>query len=131
MNSKTYESVQGIGKTGQELENFGTAQNQLNADILKEIRIMQLQANMLTHHLKEAQEEIAKLKEEQVKYILKLNQYKAEADSLKHQLETKDSFQAEVEALRQEVDRLKLTARLNSNAIERLSHKDDESKKSP
>ncbi|MBR1553893.1 MAG: hypothetical protein IJ644_00695 [Oscillospiraceae bacterium] len=127
MNSKTYESVQGIGKTGQELENFGTAQNQLNADILKEIRIMQLQTNMLTHHLKEAQEEIAELKEEQVKYILKLNQCKAEVDSLTHQLETKDSFQTEVEALRQEVGRLKLTARLNTNAIERLSHKEDES----
>ena len=75
MNAKTYESVQGIGKTAQELETFGTAQNQLNADILKELRIMQLQTNMLTHHLKEAQEEIAKLKEEQVKYILQLKQY--------------------------------------------------------
>lgn len=121
MNSKTYESVQGIGKTGQELENFGNAQNQLNADILKEMRIMQLQINMLTHHLKEAQDEIAKLKEEQVKYILKLNHCRADLDSIKHQLETKDSFQAETEALRQEVDRLKLTAKLNSNAIARLS----------
>ena len=125
MNSKTYESVQGIGKTGQELENFGTAQNQLNAEILKELRIMQLQTNMLTHHLKEAQDEIAQMKEEQVKYILKLNKYKAEADSLRHQLESKDSFQSEVEALRQEVDRLKLTAKLNTNAIERLSRKDE------
>lgn len=124
MQAKTYESVQGLGKTGQELENFGNAQNQLNADILKEMRIMQLQANMLTHHLKEAQEEIAKLKEEQVKYILKLNQCKAELDSIKHQLEKEDSFQAETEALRQEVDRLKLTAKLNSNAIARLSHQD-------
>lgn len=125
MNSKTYESVQGIGKTGQELENFGNAQNQLNAEILKELRIMQLQTNMLTHHLKEAQDEIAQLKEEQVKYILKLNKYKAEADSLRHQLEGKDSFQSEVEALRQEVDRLKLTAKLNTNAIERLSRKEE------
>ena len=125
MNAKTYESVQGIGKTGQELENFGSAQNQLNAEILKELRIMQLQTNMLTHHLKEAQDEIAQLKEEQVKYILKLNKYKAEADSLRHQLESKDSFQSEVEALRQEVDRLKLTAKLNTNAIERLSRKDE------
>ena len=124
MNAKTYESVQGIGKTGQELENFGSAQNQLNAEILKEIRIMQLQTNMLTHHLKEAQDEIAKLKEEQVKYILKLNQCRAELDSMKHQLETKDSFQAEVAALRQEVDRLKLTAKLNSNAIARLSNQE-------
>ncbi len=125
MNAKTYESVQGIGKTGQELENFGSAQNQLNAEILKELRIMQLQTNMLTHHLKEAQDEIAQLKEEQVKYILKLNKYKAEADSLRHQLESKDSFQSEVEALRQEVARLKLTAKLNTNAIERLSRKDE------
>ncbi len=124
MNAKTYESVQGLGKTAQELESFGNAQNQLNADILKEIRIMQLQTNMLTHHLKEAQDEIAKLKEEQVKYILKLNQCRAELDSMKHQLETKDSFQAEVAALRQEVDRLKLTAKLNSNAIARLSNQE-------
>ncbi len=124
MNSKTYESVQGLGKTGQELENFGTAQNQLNAEILKEMRIMQLQTNMLTHHLKEAQEEIAKLKEEQVKYILDLNKCQAEVDSLKHQLEVKDSFRAEAEALRQEVDRLKLTAKLNSNAIARLSNQE-------
>ena len=124
MNAKTYESVQGLGKTAQELESFGNAQNQLNADILKELRIMQLQTNMLTHHLKEAQDEIAKLKEEQVKYILKLNQCRAELDSMKHQLETKDSFQAEVAALRQEVDRLKLTAKLNSNAIARLSNQE-------
>ena len=124
MNAKTYESVQGLGKTAQELESFGNAQNQLNADILKEIRIMQLQTNMLTHHLKEAQDEIAKLKEEQVKYILKLNQCRAELDSMKHQLETKDSFQSEVAALRQEVDRLKLTAKLNSNAIARLSNQE-------
>ena len=52
MNAKTYESVQGIGKTAQELESFGTAQNQLNADILKELRIMQLQVNMLQFLIK-------------------------------------------------------------------------------
>lgn len=122
MNAKTYESVQGIGKTAQELESFGAAQNQLNADILKELRIMQLQTNMLTHHLREAQEEIAKLKEEQVKYILQLKKYQAEADSLRQQLNAKDNYRIEVEALRQEVDRLKLTAKLNTNAIARLSN---------
>lgn len=125
MNPKTYEPVQGIGKTAQELETFGTAQNQLNAGILKELRIMHLQTNMLTHHLKEAQEEIARLKEEQVKYILKLNQCKAEVDSLKHQLEGKNSQNAQLDSLRQEVDRLKLTAKLNSNAIARLTHPED------
>ena len=125
MTSKTYESVPGIGKTAQEVEAFGTAQNQLNAEILKELRIMQLQTNMLTQRLKEAEEEITRLKEEQVKYILKLNRCKAEVDSLKHRIEGKDSYQAEVEALRQEVDRLKLTAKLNSNAIARLTHPED------
>ena len=124
MNAKTYDAVSGIGKTAQELENFGNAQNELNADILKDLRIIHLQMNMLTHHLKEAQEEIAKLKEEQVKYILKLNQYQAEADSLRNQLAKKDTYRVEVEALRQEVDRLRLTARLNSSAIERLSHQE-------
>ena len=122
MNAKTYESVQGIGKTAQELETFGTAQNQLNADILKELRIMQLQVNMLTHHLKEAQEDIAKLNEKQTNIICELGKYKAEADSLRHQLEAKDHYRMEVDALRQELERLKLTAKLNSNAIARLSN---------
>ena len=122
MNAKPYDAISGIGKTAQELENFGNAQNELNADILKELRIIHLQTNMLTHHLKEAQEEISRLKEEQVRYILKLNQYQAEADSLRNQLDAKASCQLEIEALRQEVERLRLTAKLNSNAIERLSH---------
>ena len=122
MNAKTYESVQGIGKTAQELESFGTAQNQLNADILKELRIMQLQINMLTHHLKEAQEDIAKLNEKQTNIICELGKYQAEAASLRNQLDAKDNYTIEVEALRQEVDRLKLTAKLNSNAIARLSN---------
>lgn len=122
MNAKTYESVQGIGKTAQELETFGAAQNQLNADILKELRIMQLQINMLTHHLKEAQEDIAKLNEKQTNIICQLGKYQAEADSLRNQLEAKDNYTIEVEALRQEIDRLKLTAKLNSNAIARLSN---------
>ncbi len=125
MKAKTYEPMQGIGKTPQELETFGNAQNAFNAEILKELRIMHLQANMLTHHLKEAQEEIARLKEEQVKYVLKLNQCKAEVESLTQQLEGENSRQTELEILRKEVDRLRLTAKLNTNAIERLTHPEE------
>lgn len=124
MKAKTYEAVQGIGKTAQELEAFGEAQNQLNADMLKEMRIMQLQTTMLTHHLKEAQEEIARLKEDQVKYILKLNQCRAEIESLKQQLVCEENETSQLETLRQELDRLKLTAKLNTNAIARLSNQE-------
>lgn len=125
MKAKTYEPMQGIGKTPQEVEAFGNAQNAFNAEILKELRIMHLQANMLTHHLKEAQDEIAHLKEEQVKYVLKLNQCKAEVESLTQQLEGENSRQTELEILRKEVDRLRLTAKLNTNAIERLTHPEE------
>ena len=126
MNSKTYESVQGIGKTGQTLETFGEAQNQLNAEILKELRIIQLQNNMLMRQMSEANAEIAKLKEDQTKYILKLAKSEAEITSLREGTKTAGQYQAEINALKKEIDRLKLTARLNANAIERLSHQNEE-----
>ena len=126
MNAKTYESVQGIGKTGQTLESFGEAQNQLNAELMKEMRVLQLQTNMLLRQMIEAQTEITKLKEEQVKYILKLSKCEAELESMKQASAKLSRYESELDALRQEVDRLKLTARLNSNAIERLTHKDDD-----
>lgn len=125
LNSKTYESVQGIGKTGQSLDTFGEAQNQFNADVLKELRIMQLQNNMLLRQMTEAHAEIAKLKEDNVRYTLKLSKCQAELESLKQGVKTADKYQEELNGLKKEIDRLKLTARLNTNAIERLTRNDD------
>ena len=130
MNAKTYESVQGIGKTGQTLESFGEAQNQLNAEMLKELRVIQLQTNMLLRQMLEAQTVITKLKEEQVKYILKLSKCEAELESLRQNAAKLSRYEAEIENLHQEVDRLKLTARLNTNAIDRMTRKANEADES-
>lgn len=117
MKAKTYESMQGLGKTGQTLENFGEEQNQFNAEIIKQMRIAELQMNMLTRKLTETMEEVEKLKETQVKLILRMTKCEAEIEILKQ-----DNASAALDVLRQEVDRLKLTAKLNTNAIERLTH---------
>lgn len=120
MDAKTYESMQGIGKTGQALEKFGEEQNLFNEKLIKQIRILELQNNLLSRQMQEVQAELAKLKETQVKHILKLGRCEAEIEILKQ-----ESGSAELDSLKQEVDRLKLTAKLNANAIERLTRKEN------
>lgn len=130
MDAKTYESMQGIGKTGQALEKFGEEQNQLNQKLLKQIRILELQNHLLSHQMQEVQTELAKLKETQVKNILKLGYCEAEIEILKQENQENKKKEKDnlLEELKREVNRLKLTAKLNANAIERLTrnqHEDD------
>ncbi|MDE7122439.1 MAG: hypothetical protein K2O42_09810 [Oscillospiraceae bacterium] len=125
MDAKTYESMQGIGKTGQALEKFGEEQNQLNQKLLKQIRILELQNNLLSRQMKEVQAELAKLKETQVRNILKLGRCEAEIEILKQESK-KSEKEAVLENLKREVNRLKLTAKLNTNAIERLTRDQQE-----
>ncbi|MDE6729975.1 MAG: hypothetical protein K2J71_04280 [Oscillospiraceae bacterium] len=128
MDAKTYESMQGIGKTGQALEKFGEEQNQLNQKLLKQIRILELQNNLLNRQMQEVQAELAKLKETQVRILLKLGKCEAETEILKQESK-KSEKDAVLENLKREINRLKLTAKLNTNAIERLTkdpHEDDE-----
>ena len=106
MNAKTYEPMQ-----EQALEKFGEEQNLLNESLLKRIRVLEFQYSLLSRQMLEVQTEITKLKETQVKIILKLSRCEAELESFKHD----DNLN-----LKQELDRLKLTAKLNANAIERL-----------
>ncbi|MDE6087179.1 MAG: hypothetical protein K2G25_02205 [Oscillospiraceae bacterium] len=120
MDAKTYESMQGIGKTGQALEKFGEEQNQLNQKLLKQIRILELQNNLLSRQMKEVQAELAKLKETQVRNILKLGRCEAEIEILKQENKRSEK-DAALENLKREVNRLRLTAKLNTNAIERLT----------
>ena len=111
MNAKTYEPMQ-----EQALEKFGEEQNLLNEKLLRRIRVLELQNSLFSRQIQEIQTEVAKLKETQVKIILKLSRFEAEVEILK---------QEDNNHLKQELDRLKLTAKLNANAIERLIKKQD------
>lgn len=128
MDAKTYESMQGIGKTGQALEKFGEEQNQLNQQLLKQIRILELQNHLLSRQMQEVQAELAGLRETQVKNLLRLGRCEAEIEILRQEHEKRQNPEksAELEQLKREVDRLRLTAKLNTNAIERLTRKADQ-----
>ncbi|MDE5792586.1 MAG: hypothetical protein K2G88_04700 [Oscillospiraceae bacterium] len=110
METKTYESMQ-------DFEKFSQEQNIMNEKLAKRIKILELQNSLLSRQIQEMQAELIKLKETQVKNILKLSRCQAELEILKN--EDKSN-------LKQELDRLKLTAKLNSNAIERLTRNKDE-----
>lgn len=103
LETKTYEAMQ-------------EEQNLVNEKLAKRIRVLELQNSLLSRQIQEMQAELAKLKETQVKNILKLGRCEAELEILKN--EDKSN-------LKQEIDRLKLTAKLNANAIERLTRKED------
>jgi transposase len=97
MNAKTYENIPGFAKTGQELHNFGEKQNSFNAQLLAQVEA-------LTAQLAAAEEHIARLEAEQEKNIQRFGRCAAELDQMQ-----------------KEIDRLKLTAKLNSNAIDRMA----------
>ena len=95
----------------QDFEKFSQEQNSMNEKLAKRIRVLELQNSLLSRQILEMQVELAKLNETQVKNILKLGRCEAELEILKNQ--DNNNF-------KQELDRLKLTAKLNANAIERL-----------
>lgn len=96
MKTATYGGTQGFGKTGKALEIFGENQNALNAKLLE--RLEETEARLQT-----ALERIAALEEEQERNIKRFGRCAAELD-----------------AMQKELDRLRLTAKLNSNTVERL-----------
>ncbi len=96
MRTATYEGTQGFGKTGKALESFGEKQNVLNAKLLERLEETEAQ-------LKAALERIAALEAEQERNIQRFGRCAAELD-----------------AMQKELDRLRLTTKLNSNTVERL-----------
>ncbi len=96
MKTTTFEGSQGFGKTGKALEQFGENQNALNAKLTEHL-------DALARQLGEAMDRITELEasrrsmEEQVARCL-----------------------TEMDGMQKEIDRLRLTAKLNSNTIDRL-----------
>ncbi len=97
MKTETYQDMSGFGKTGQSLKSFGEQQNALNAQLA-------VQMDALAQQLGQALDRIAQLEAEQQRAAQRFEKYAAELD-----------------ALQKEVDRLRLTTKLNSNTIDRLA----------
>ncbi|MBE6850166.1 MAG: hypothetical protein E7504_00275 [Ruminococcus sp.] len=97
MKTETYAEKSGIGKTGQALKQFGEQQNALNAQLAAQVE-------MLEKQLEEAMQCIAQLKAEQEKNITRFGRCAAELDEVQ-----------------KELDRLRLTTKLNTNAIDRMA----------
>ncbi len=97
MKTETYAEKSGIGKTGQALKQFGENQNALNAQLAEQIV-------QLSKQLEDAMQRIAQLEAEQEKNITRFGRCAAELDEMQ-----------------KELDRLRLTTKLNTNAIDRMA----------
>ncbi|MBR3629897.1 MAG: hypothetical protein IKN55_05425 [Oscillospiraceae bacterium] len=111
MNTKTYEPGAGLGKTTQTLRDFGERQNSLNQKLAEQNQALQMRCEVLAEHLGAALERIsaleaalAALQKEQELNIRRFHRCAADLDK------------AEAE-----IDRLRLTSKLNTNAIERMT----------
>lgn len=116
MNTKTYEAGSGLGRTSQTVREFGERQNAMNAKLVSELKSLKTRNEVLAEHLGEALDRIAaleaaveRLEKEQALNIKRFKRCAADLDK------------AEAE-----IDRLRLTAKLNTNAIDRLSKGTDD-----
>lgn len=117
MNTKTYEPSAGLGKNAQMLREFGERQNGLNAKLVAEIESLQRQEEVLAEHLGEALDRVEALEtalQTAMERITALE--KAQELNIKRfQRCANDLDKAETE-----INRLKVTAKLNTNAIDRF-----------
>ena len=117
MNYKTYTSQDSLTKLPQTLREFGERQNRLNSELQKENASLSGQLEVLAGQLGEVMERLAALEtalDEANKRITELEGEQALNIKRFHRC-AEDLDKAE-----RETERLKLTAKLNSNAIDRL-----------
>lgn len=116
MNAKTYQNAAGIAKTGQSLREFGERQNALNAGVQEELTYLRKQNQALSGQLSAALERIAAL-EKALERVTALEQEQV------MNIRRFGRCAADLDVVEKEIDRLKLTSKLNSNAIDRLTKK--------
>ncbi len=99
METRTYQPESGLGKNKQNLENFGQRQNDLNAQV-------QAQLTEILQKLDELKRRLDAAEQEQQQ---NMNRFAGCA--------------AELKDIHKDIDQLRLTAKLNSNAIDRMMKK--------
>lgn len=115
----TYVHTGGIGKTGQDLQAFGDRQNGLNQLLLQQTASLQAENHALSAQLALAMRQNELLE-------ARIAELEKALDTAKNETQSRLArMQEDVKAAVAEVDRLRLTTKLNSNAIDRLSRKGD------
>ena len=117
MNHKTYIPQEGITHLPQTLREFGERQNRLNSELQKENAALSGQVEVLASQMSEAFARIGALE----KALLEANQRITELES-EQALNIKRFHRCaeDLDKAERENERLRLTAKLNSNAIDRL-----------
>ena len=118
MNVKTYNNQGGLSHLPQTLREFGERQNKLNAELRRENESLTHQLETLAGHLGDALDRIKAL-ESQLERITALESEQETNIKRFHRCAV------DLDKIEQEVGRLKLTAKLNTNAIDRLSRQSD------
>ena len=119
METKTYRPAGGLNKLPQTLREFGERQNKLNAELRRENESLQHQIEVLAEHLGELQEKLRVL-EERSERIAPLEA--AQELNIKRFHRCAE----DLDKIERDVDRLKLSNKLNTNAIDRLTKQQDD-----
>ncbi len=114
MNVKTYIGQGGISHLPQTLREFGERQNKLNAELRRENESLTHQIEVLAGHLGEALDRIKALEAE----IERITALENEQET---NIKRFHRCAVDLDKVEREVERLKLTAKLNTNAIDRLT----------
>ena len=114
-NNKTYKHRDGIGKTGQILKEFGESQNRLNAGPLRENAMLRDRTAALERQVSEMAAQIALL----------TSRLDLLEEAQSNNMRRFSRAATAIDSVGKEVDRLRLDTKLNSNAIDRLTKKQD------
>ena len=117
MNHKTYTPQDGITHLPQTLREFGERQNRLNSELQKENASLSGQLEVLASQMGEMREHMEQLE----RALLDANQRITELEN-EQALNIKRFHRCaeDLDKAEREAERLRLTAKLNSNAIDRL-----------
>ena len=114
MNAKTYRPQSGLNKLPQTLREFGERQNQLNAELRRENESLRNQLEVLAGQLGETLERMQMLEETAARV-------KALEAEQERNIKRFHRCAEDLDKIEKEVGRLKLSNKLNTNAIDRLT----------
>lgn len=108
MKARTYNPESGFGKNKQNLEAFGEKQNDFNTQVEEQLVQILQRLDALSGEIAALSERLSAQEGEQERNITRFGRCAAELDQI-----------------HQDVDKVRLTAKLNSNSIDRIMKKAD------